>query len=99
MSSPYSHNWINHFQFQTRADPVKMIFKLELDYNYFVFNNYINSNLNKTISIYYGLIPSFSRYFLDSLINYEASNELQQTGSKSQLMYIINKETMNRRLI
>lgn len=94
MSSPYSRNWGNHFQFQTRADPVKMIFKLELDYNYFVFNNYINSNLNKTIASNYGLKPVFSSYFKDSWINYEAGIELQQNGSKFQLMDIENKGTM-----
>src|SRR5690606_9736450 len=53
LNTPYKSRCVNRLRFQTRINPIKTIFKLDLDYTNTVFNNYISTVKNKATNKQY----------------------------------------------
>ena len=93
LNIPYKSSWVNRLRFQTRINPIKTIFKLDLDYTNTVFNNYISTLKNKATNKQYRIKPYLSSYFKDALFNYEAGIDFGQNNTKFALNETENKGT------
>lgn len=96
LNTSYKNSWVNRLRFQTRINPIKTIFKLELDYTHSVFNNYINAVKNKATNKQYSIKPLLSSYFKDSWFNYEIGIDFEQNKTLFTLTKLENKGSRTR---
>lgn len=93
LNTPYKSSWVNRLRFQTRINPIKTIFKLDLDYTNTVFNNYISTVKNKATNQQYRIKPFLSSYFKDAWLNYETGIDFGQNNTRFALNGTENKGT------
>lgn len=90
LNTSYKSSWINRFRVQTRISPIKMIFKLGIDYTNTVFNNYIDTDKNKAINNQFSIQPLLSSYFKDAWLNYEVGIDIKQNNTRFDLTDLEN---------
>jgi hypothetical protein len=87
----YKSNWVNTLRFQSRINPIKTTFKLDLDYSRVEFNNFLNGFQNRAVNNQYKIKPSLTSYFKDSWINYELGVDYEQNNTFFDLADLENK--------
>ena len=91
LNIPSELNWVNTLRFQTRINPIKTTFKLELNYSLIEFNNFINGIQNKATNQQFKIKPSLASYFKDSWINYDIGIDYQQNNTSFELTELKNE--------
>ncbi|WP_187240727.1 carboxypeptidase-like regulatory domain-containing protein [Mesonia sp. HuA40] len=91
LNVPYKSNWTNTLRFQTRINPIKTTFKLNLDYSNIEFNNFLNGIQNKATNQQYKIKPALASYFKDAWINYEIGIDYEQNNTFFDLTDLENK--------
>lgn len=90
INSPYKSSWVNRLNFQTRINPIKMIFKLEVAYSHTIFNNFLDSVKNKATNNQFSIQPLFSSYFKDAWLNYEIGIDIKKNNTNFSLTALEN---------
>lgn len=91
LNTPSKRNWVNRLRFQTRINPIKTIFKIEIDYTHTVLNNYVNATRNKATNKQYRVKPFLSSYFKDAWLNYEIGVDFEKNNTLFALTELENK--------
>lgn len=81
----YGSSWTNILKFETRINPIKTTFKIDLNYIELISNHFIENIPNKSTTHIYTVKPALTSYFKERLVNYEVGLEYSVNNTSFSL--------------